>query len=74
MELKCIKEKCSCYWESDSYYETCKLVSRYLLLDKCYGLSEVQNKKEEITCQIAKLVSELEYLNGLENLVRNNQI
>jgi len=73
-KLKCIKENCKFYFESDNlYFETCQLISKYILLDYCYGLSEVPNKKEIIVCKIAKLVEELEYLNGLEELIKNNQ-
>ena len=72
-KLKCIKWNCKFYHESDNYFETCQLISKYVLLDNCYGLSEIPNKKEELTCKIAKLVSELEYLNELEELIRNNQ-
>ena len=73
-ELKCIKEKCFLYFESDNkYFETCQLVSKYILLDKCYGLTAIPNKKEEVTCKIANLVKELDCLNELEELIKNNQ-
>lgn len=74
MTLKCIKRKCKYYFESDQkYYEVCRLVSKYVLLDKCYGLDEVTNKKEEIACKIQKLTQEYEYLSFLETWVRDNQ-
>jgi hypothetical protein len=73
VELKCIKNNCRYYFSSDQYFETCQLVSKYILLDKCFGLSEVQNKKEEIACKIAKLTEEYEYLSFLETLVEDNQ-
>jgi len=73
-ELKCIKEKCFLYFESDNkYFETCQLVSKYILLDKCYGITAIPNKKEEVTCKIANLVKELDCLNELEELIMNNQ-
>lgn len=73
--LKCIKYKCFCYFESDNlYYETCRLISKRVLLDKCYGLTEVPNKKEEIACKIAKLTEEYDQLCLLENWVKDNQI
>jgi len=72
-KLKCIKWNCKFYHESDNYFETCQLISKYVLLDNCYGLSEIPNKKEELTCKIAKLVNELEYLNELKELIGNNQ-
>jgi len=72
-ELKCIKEKCKFYFNSDNYMETCYLISKYMLLDKCFGLMEIPAKKEELICQIAKLVEELNELEGLENLIKNNQ-
>lgn len=73
MELKCIKNKCFCYFESDQYFETCYLISKRVLLDRCYGIDKIPNKREEIVCKIAKLTQELDKLDGLENLIRNNQ-
>lgn len=73
MELKCIKDKCKMYWSSDEYFETCYLISKRVLLDKCFGLAEIPNRKDEIICKIAKLTQELTELEGLENLIRNNQ-
>jgi len=73
-ELKCIKEKCGFYFESDNmYFETCRLISKRVLLDKCHGLSEVPNKKEKIACKIAKLTKEFNNLCLLETLIRENQ-
>jgi len=72
-KLKCIKWNCKFYHESDNYFETCQLISKYVLLDNCYGLSEIPNKKEELTCKIAKLVKEYDYLSELEELIRDNQ-
>ena len=74
-ELKCIKNKCKKYFSSDNlYYETCYLISKRVLLDKCYGLAEIPNKKEEIVCKIAKLTQEYDDLCLLENWVKDNQI
>ena len=72
-EFKCIKEKCFLYFNSDDYYEVCQLVSKYVLIDKCYGITAIPNKKEEVVCKIANLVKELECLNELEELIKNNQ-
>jgi len=72
-KLKCIRWECKFYHESDNYFETCQLISKYVLLDNCYGLSEIPNKKEELTCKIATLVKEYDYLDGLESLIKNNQ-
>jgi len=73
-KIKCIKEKCKFYYDSDDkYFETCSLISKFALLDKCHGISEIPNKKEELTCKIASLVKEYDYLNGLEKLIKNNQ-
>ena len=44
-EFKCIKEKCFLYFSSDNYYEVCQLVSKYVLIDECYGIKEIPNKK-----------------------------
>jgi len=72
-EFKCIKEKCFLYFNSDDYFEVCQLVSKYVLIDKCYGIKEIPNKKEELVCKIADLVKELDCLNELEELIKNNQ-
>ena len=73
-ELKCIKENCKYYFESNNlYFETCQIISKKVLLDNCYGLSEVPDKKEEIACRIAKLTEEFDYLCLLENLIKENQ-
>lgn len=45
-ELKCIKENCPWYFESDQYIETCQLISKYIMLDRCYGINEIPNKKK----------------------------
>jgi len=74
IKLKCIKENCKFYFESDNlYFETCQLISKYVLLDNCYGITAIPNKKEEVVCKIANLVKELECLNELEELIKNNQ-
>jgi len=74
IKLKCIKEKCFLYFESDNkYFETCQLVSKYILLDKCYGITAIPNKKEEVICKIADLIKEFDCLNELEELIKNNQ-
>ena len=72
-ELKCIRDKCSFYQESSIYHETCGLVSKRVLLDECYGLDEVVNKREEIACRIQKLTQEFEYLTFLKDWVKDNQ-
>ena len=72
-ELKCIKEKCNYYFDSNLYYGTCQLISKKVLLDKCHGLSEIPDKKEEIACRIAKLTEEFDRLCFLENWIRENQ-
>jgi hypothetical protein len=75
MELKCIKENCDFYFESDNlYYEACQLISKRILLDKCYGLAEVPNKKIEIASKVQKLIKEFDRLCFLESWVEDNQI
>lgn len=71
--LKCIRGKCDYFFSSDNYFETCQLISKYVLTDKCYGLAEIPNKKEEIICKIAKLTEELNRFDELENLIKENQ-
>lgn len=73
MEFKCIKDKCKKYFNSDYYYETCYLLSKRVLLDKCHGIEEIPNKKEYIICKIAKLTTELDELEKLEKLIKENQ-
>jgi len=72
-KLKCIKWNCKFYHESDNYFETCQLISKYVLLNNCYGLSEIPNKKEELICKIADLVKEYDYLSELESLIKSKQ-
>lgn len=71
--LKCIRDKCFCHFSSDDYFETCYLISKRVLLDQCYGLTEIPNKKEEIICKIAKLTEELNRLDELEKFIKENQ-
>ena len=73
MTLKCIGEKCDYYSNSNLYQETCQLVSKRVLLDRCYGLDEVVDKREEIGCKIQKLTKEYVYLSLLGELVKDNQ-
>ena len=73
-KIKCIKELCKFYYDSDdNYFETCQLISKYVLLNNCYGLSEIPNKKEELICKIADLVKEYDYLSELESLIKSKQ-
>jgi len=51
-EYKCIKEKCFLYFNSDDYYEVCQLVSKYVLIDKCYGIKEIPNKKKKLLVKL----------------------
>jgi len=74
INLKCIKEKCPFYYNSSTYQETCYLTSKYKLLDKCYGVLEMPNKKESIACKIANLINELECLEETNTLIMCNQI
>jgi len=71
--LKCIKENCKYYHNSSDYFESCELLSKYVLLDKCYGLSETQNKQENLACKISNLINELQYLNNLKSLIECHQ-
>ncbi len=72
-ELKCIKELCKCYFESDKYFEVCQLVSKYCIADKCIGLNAIKPKMEEIICQVSKLLGEYNELAQLESWIKNNQ-
>jgi len=72
--IKCIKEKCPFYYQSNIYQETCYLTSKYKLLDKCYGIMEIPNKKEIIACQISELLKELDCLEETNTLIMCNQI
>ena len=72
--IKCIKEKCPFYYNSSTYQEVCHLISKYKLLDKCYGILEIPNKKEIIACQISELLKELDCLEETNTLIMCNQI
>jgi len=72
-EYKCIEEKCFLYFSSDNYYKICQLINKHIILNKCCGIKEIPNKKEEVVCKIADLIKELECLNELEELIKNNQ-
>jgi len=72
-EYKCIKEKCFLYFSSDNYYNICQLTNEHIISNKCCGIKEIPNKKEEVICKIADLIKELECLNELEELIKNNQ-
>ena len=74
INIKCIKEKCPFYYKSNKYQEVCHLTSKYKLLDKCYGVLEIPNKKEIIICKIAKLINELDCLEETNTLIMCNQI
>jgi len=74
INIKCIKEKCPFYYQSNIYQETCYLISKYKLLDKCYGILEIPNKKEIIACQISELLKELDCLEETNTLIMCNQI
>ena len=74
INIKCIKEKCPFYYQSNIYQETCYLTSKYKLLDKCYGILEIPNKKEIIACKISTLINELECLEETNTLIMCNQI
>ena len=74
INIKCIKEKCPFYYQSNIYQETCYLISKYKLLDICYGILEIPNKKEIIACQISELLKELDCLEETNTLIMCNQI
>jgi hypothetical protein len=73
MELKCIKEKCNFYFESDKYYEVCKLTSKYCVAGDCIGFDWIKPKMEEIGCNVSRLMKEYSDLESLEDYIRNNQ-
>lgn len=72
-EVKCIRELCKYYFESDKYFEVCQLVSKYCIADKCIGLEAIKPKMKEIICEVSKLMEEYNELAKLENWIRNNQ-
>lgn len=87
MTLKCIQEKCKYYVDfmdnviNDKklnsitkfipYYK-CKLTNEYIS-NKCEGVNKLEERKEEVGCKIQKLTQEYEYLNFLQEWVRDNQ-
>ena len=77
MNCKCIKSnekvKCPMYHISDDVYQTCKLVPGAYIDRSCIGINKINPKMEEIICKIAKLTTELNTLEELENIIIDNQ-
>lgn len=63
--MKCIKEQCKYYLESD-IFETCSLVGMPIT-DKCVGRDEITQRKEDLLCKIGKLLADYEDLCNLES-------
>ncbi len=72
-KLKCLKDKCKFYFESDKYFEVCQLVSKYCIAGDCIGINEIKSKMEEIACEISKLTTEYNTLACLEDWIKDNQ-
>lgn len=73
MKIKCIKEKCPYYYESDTYYEVCRLTSKYCVIGDCIGFNNIRYKMEEIACKISNLMNEYNRLECLEDWIKDNQ-
>lgn len=64
---KCIRQGCKYYFESD-IFSICNLSNRPILYE-CVGLDEITPKKEELLCEIGKLLKEYDNLTELENSI-----
>lgn len=71
--IKCIKEKCPYFYESDHSLRICQLSDEYYLLELCIGFSDIKPKMENITCQTSKLMYEYNRLFVLEDYIKDNQ-
>ncbi len=69
--MKCIKQKCPYYFESDGYYEVCQLSEWYAFECKVYD--NIPDKIEEVACEIGKLQVEYNRLIGLQDYIKDNQ-
>ena len=65
--VQCIKQDCKYYFSSD-IFSICNLSNRPILYD-CVGLDEITPKKEEVLCEIGKLLKEYDKLAELENKI-----
>ena len=70
--LKCIKDKCYYYFESD-IFKTCKLKPNQGIIDECIGFSEIEPRREEVIGKIALLTNELNRLEHMRDWIKDNQ-
>lgn len=71
--MKCIKDKCKFYFNSDDYVEICHLANAYCVSGECVGFDKIRNKMEETSCKVSKLIAEYNELIQLEDWIRDNQ-
>ncbi len=72
MTIKCIKDKCSYYFNSD-IFEKCSLEPEYIINNNCVGFEKIKAKKEGIIYKISTLLDEYNKLEYLESHIKNNQ-
>jgi hypothetical protein len=66
-KLKCIKDHCKYYFESDGI-ERCGLTQLYIHREHiCVGFEFITPKQEEIGCKIAQLTADWDYLENLKS-------
>lgn len=71
--MKCIKDKCKFYFNSDDYVEICHLANAYCVFGECIGFKEIDGKIEEILCTISKLTRKYNDLGNLKEWIKDNQ-
>ena len=71
--LKCIKNECNYYFESDVYTQ-CIITGQYITKNSiCKGIIPAKKLAEEKTCEVSKIINEITKLKELENFVKNHQ-
>ena len=70
--MKCIKHDCPMYFESDSYFTTCKIINNYIG-EECEGFFVINDRREEIMCSISKDVQYYNDLVSLQDFIINKQ-
>jgi hypothetical protein len=70
--LKCIKDKCYYYFESD-IFKTCKLKPNQGIIDECIGFDEIPTKMDEIIGKVALLMNKYNRLECMEDWIKDHQ-
>lgn len=70
--MRCLKSHCKYYFDSD-IYSICNLSNKPIIYD-CVGLEEIIPQKEELLCEIGKLLKEYDKLIELENKIMGDKL